>query len=151
MARPLIIWQYCALRQPLKIWLKWWHWCEQKDMLFYIICQQAGCQVGFCTKRCSKQAVFLITVFVFYGSQGWDICWTGLNKWFVAWPTAIKHVWRLSTRCHTRLLSHICGKSYIREQLVARVLTFYHSMINCNNDVVKGLVGQLVELCQCYG
>ncbi len=69
----------------------------------------------------------------FYGSQAWDLCCTGSNKRCVAWHTAIKHVRRLPTRCHTRPLRHICRRIYIRKQMIGRFVKCYHRMINCNN------------------
>ncbi len=120
-----MVWQYCAFRQPLKIRLKWRHWCEQKRWL------NASCQVWFCSKWGSKQTVFLMIVF-FYDIQEWDRNWSDLDKLYVVWYASIIHVWGLPTRCHTRRLSHICGGLYIKEQLTARFLKFY-----CKQPLLK--------------
>ncbi len=56
-----------------------------------------------------------------------------------------------------RQLCHICGRLYIKEQLTARVLKCYRSIINGNNDVVRFMAaradgdsrGPIVEIFQC--
>ena len=51
----------------------------------------------------------------------------------VAWNKAVRRVWRLPTRCHTRLLPQL----NIKDQFIFQFSKLYHAMLNNGNELTS--------------
>ena len=59
------------------------------------------------------------------------------NKMYVQWNKAVRNIWKLPYRTHTKLLPHIVHDLSIKDQMIARFVNYYASLLKSDNYVVK--------------
>ena len=62
-----------------------------------------------------------------------------LSNLVVAWNKAVRKIWKLPYKCHTRFLPQIFNTSHIKSQLFIRFLKFTYSCLNSANSLVSSL------------
>jgi len=75
-----------------------------------------------------------------YGSVLWDYANRHSNLIYTAWRKAIRKIFNLPYRTHSRLLSDICNDSPIDVQLHNRVVKFIHGASSNGNETLNLLV-----------
>ena len=71
-----------------------------------------------------------------YGSQLLDLDSRAITGLFTAWRKAIRHIFSLPYRTHSRYLHLICNDLPIDFQLYKRFVKFFRSLCRSNNDVI---------------
>ncbi len=72
----------------------------------------------------------------FYGAQLWDLYGSFFNKLCTTWNIALRKLYNLPYRCHTRFLKHITGLMHISFTLKRRFLKFFTNAQNSENTKV---------------
>jgi hypothetical protein len=72
-----------------------------------------------------------------YGSQLFDISSSKMDKFFVAWRKAIRFLFGLPYRTHSKLLHLIVKDMPIDAQIIKRFMSFHCSLANSSNSIVR--------------
>ena len=77
-----------------------------------------------------------------YGSNLWNLRSNSAESYFKSWNTFVKLVWDVPRSTHTYLVESFLAKDFVptRNQVLARYVTFLHSLINSPNWEVRILV-----------
>ena len=73
----------------------------------------------------------------FYGSQLWLVDSRNEARAGVAWNKAVRRVFALPRRSHTRLLGPLLGQPHLTKQIHSRVFKFCKSLLDVNNILVN--------------
>jgi hypothetical protein len=76
----------------------------------------------------------------FYGSCLWDLYSTQAEKLFTSWNIAIRKLFKLPRRTHTRFIEPISGIPHVRYTLKLRYINFVQSLMKSNNELVQNLL-----------
>ena len=79
-----------------------------------------------------------------YGCVLWDFDSININRFYVTWRKAIRRLFNLSNRTHSRYIHLICNNVTVKVQLYKRFNKFMYTLLNNGNPCVK-LAGKLVK------
>ena len=78
-----------------------------------------------------------------YGCVLWDFDSVNINQFYVTWRKAIRRLFNLSSRTHSRYIHLICNDVPVKVQLYKRFNKFMYTLLNNGNPCVE-LAGKLV-------
>jgi hypothetical protein len=81
-----------------------------------------------------------------YGSQAWRLYDKSVDRIYIAWNKAIRHLCKLPYRTHTKFLPYIVGTLPIKEQIYLRTEKMITTMLNSSNVSVKFLATNNLKL-----
>ena len=73
----------------------------------------------------------------FYGSSLWSLNSAEANRFYTTWRKCIRRIWNVPYRTHNILVPCIQNVPSIEKQLLYRFSSFYYSVINSSNKIVK--------------
>ena len=76
----------------------------------------------------------------FYGSNLWDYYSPSSDKLYKTWNIALRKLFNLPARSHTRYLDVICNVRHIRFSLKVRFLSFIQSLFQSSNLLIRNLI-----------
>ena len=79
-----------------------------------------------------------------YGCVLWDFDSVNINQFYVTWRKAIRRLFNLSNRTHSRYIHLICNDVPVKVQLYKRFNKFMYTLLNNGNPCVE-LAGKLVS------
>jgi len=87
--------------------------------------------------------------FSFYGCELWDLSnFLLVQSLCVAWPQALRHIWKLPYNCHAAILGRLSGTVSLFDSLCNRSLNFVRKCLNCDNILVNFVSRHAVFYCQ---
>ena len=78
-----------------------------------------------------------------YGCQLINLSSRCIERFYTAWRKAIRSLFRLPSRTHSRLLPYVCDDHSVETQLARRFVKFYKA-ISCSSNAVVGACARLV-------
>jgi hypothetical protein len=76
----------------------------------------------------------------FYGSNLWNLYDTSASHLFKTWNIALRKLYALPYRTHTKFLDHICNIRHISVTLKVRFVSFIQSLLQSSNAIIKHLI-----------
>jgi hypothetical protein len=76
---------------------------------------------------------------VFYGSQAWSLSDKNVDKIYVAWNKAVRHICNIPYNTHTLFLPFLVKTLCIRDELYLRSAKMINTMLHSNNASMKFL------------
>ena len=81
----------------------------------------------------------------FYGSPLWDLYGISAKSLYKTWNIAIRKLYDLPYRAHTRFLDNISGASHLSISLKMRFIKFVNKLLSSENILINNLIN--VSLC----
>lgn len=81
-----------------------------------------------------------------YGSQAWRLNDKNVDRIFIAWNKAVRHLCKLPYTTHTKILPYVINTLSIKEQIYLRASNMIRKMLNSNNKSVKFLAQHNVNI-----
>jgi hypothetical protein len=72
-----------------------------------------------------------------YACHLWDFASNNVQTMYTCWNKAVRRIWKLPYRTHTKYLYSTVNKYSLGDQLICRFVKLFKSMITNKNDIVK--------------
>ena len=111
---------------------------QKKKGQFVACCNNVLTEFSF-THPVVKAQLLNIYGTSFYGCNLWNLYGKSATELYVTWNIALRRLFYLSYRTHTRFLHHITDLRHVSLSLKIRFINFCRTLINSHNSLIKNV------------